>query len=513
MTRAGKPSPLVVGRYTIYGEIAAGGMATVHFGRLRGDAGFTRIVAIKRLLPQLLQDRAFVMMLQDEARLAGRVRHPNVVSMLDVAASNDELVLVMDYVHGESLSKLVSTAGALGDGVPLAVACAVIVDALHGLHAAHEARDALGNPLGLVHRDVSPQNLIVGADGVTRVADFGIAKAAGRSQETRDGSVKGKPSYMAPEQVRRQEVTRTSDVFAAGVVLWELLTGRRLFDGSNETQVIWQIMNAEVPAPSQLVPELSAAFDGIVQRALARRAEDRFPTAREMALAIEAVAPAVRAAEVGAWGEGVASDTLRLRERSIASIERATEPSQGDAYATAPIPDGALPSARDSSTPGGPNIGTPASVSWARAPSGAASSAPKSPQAASVSRRVSLGLARWLLLIGAPLSVFGGAWFFGSRMNRASEAPVASASSSARALLVPSAQAVPDGSLPAMPASSSAPPTTIAALSAPTPPLPARSKNAAPVSSHPNGPSAAARCSPPYLIDAAGHHIFKLECM
>jgi serine/threonine protein kinase len=512
MTRQSSAVPLVVGRYTIYGEIAAGGMATVHFGRLQGDAGFTRIVAIKRLLPQLVQDRDFVLMLKDEARLAGRVRHPNVVSMLDVAQTSSELVLVMDYVHGESLAKLVSAARALGETVPLPIACAIVIDALHGLHAAHDARDELGNPLALVHRDVSPQNLIVGVDGVTRVADFGIAKAAGRSQETRDGSVKGKPSYMAPEQIQRLEVSRRTDVFAAGVVFWELLAGGRLFDGSNDAQVVLQILNAEVPALSAEVPELSPAFDDILRRALARRAADRFASARDMALAIEAVAPAVRASEVGAWVARVAQDTLRLRERAIANIERALQPAADDAHRTASIRADALP-APESSTVSEPSVGTGASVSWARAPSGALSTGSRPQLAVEAKARASSGRAGWLLLLLALVGLSGGVWFFGFKMNRASEAPVASASTSARASLVPSAQAAPDASATAEPASSGQLPRPSVLASAAGPKPAVTNKRAAEGAARPSGPPSSARCNPPYLIDAAGHHIFKLECM
>jgi serine/threonine protein kinase len=515
MTRHSFAVPLVVGRYTVYGEIAAGGMATVHFGRLQGDAGFTRIVAIKRLLPQLVQDQDFVLMLKDEARLAGRVRHPNVVSILDVAATSDELMLVMDYVHGESLGKLAHTVRALGDTVPLPIACAVIIDALHGLHAAHEARDELAKPLGLVHRDVSPQNLIVGVDGVTRVADFGIAKAAGRSQETHDGSVKGKPSYMAPEQIQRLEVTRRTDVFAAGVVFWELLAGRRLFYGSNVAQVILQILNGEVPALSAEVPELSPAFEDIVRRALAREPNDRFASARDMALAIEAVSPAVRSSEVGAWVGRVAHDSLRLRERAIASIERAPLSTEEDSYVTAPIPANALPSTQESTTVSERRVGTGASVSWARAPSGAPSTVSGPQQAVESNWRASLSAARWLFLLSAMVGLSGGVWVFGFEMKRASEAPVASvsASTSACASAVPSTQAAPDASATGKPASSgqSAAPSRVASTVAPT--LASSSKKAAARATRSSGPAAPARCNPPYLIDSAGHHIFKLECI
>src|SRR5690606_6814462 len=153
----------IVDRYAIYDEIAAGGMATVHFARLLGAQGFRRTVAAKRLLPHLTRDQEFSLMLVDEARMAARIRHPNVVSTLDIVQTDTELVLVMDYVHGESVAKLAYAAGKRGESVPLSIAAAILIDALHGLHAAHEAKDEQGRPLGLVHRDVSPQNMLVGA--------------------------------------------------------------------------------------------------------------------------------------------------------------------------------------------------------------------------------------------------------------------------------------------------------------------------------------------------------------
>src|SRR6516225_8996456 len=176
----------VVGRYALYVAIAAGGMATVHLGRLIGEVGFSRTVAIKRLHPQYAADPEFVSMFLDEARLAARIRHPNVVPTLDVVATKGELFLVMDYVPGESLARLSRVCREQRRPIPHRITSAVMAGALHGLHAAHEAKSERGAPLGIVHRDVSPQNVLVGADGVPRVLDFGVAKAAGRMQETRE---------------------------------------------------------------------------------------------------------------------------------------------------------------------------------------------------------------------------------------------------------------------------------------------------------------------------------------
>jgi serine/threonine-protein kinase len=220
MGKHASPGPKrVLGRYALYGEIASGGMATVHFGRMSAPAGFARTVAIKRMLPQFVSDPGFVSMFVDEARLASRIRHPNVIPTLDVVSQENELFLVLDYVHGETLSQLIKALHADQKRIPPAYAAAIVCGMLHGLHAAHNVKNARGELLGLVHHDVSPQNVLVGTDGMARLLDFGVAKAAGRLQVTINGQVKGKLAYMAPEQVRGT-VTPQSDVYAAAAVLW-----------------------------------------------------------------------------------------------------------------------------------------------------------------------------------------------------------------------------------------------------------------------------------------------------
>src|ERR1041385_2717351 len=195
------PRPRLIGRYALFGEIASGGMATVHFGRLVGPVGFSRTVAIKRLHPQYAKDPEFVSMFLDEARLAARIQHPNVVTTLDVVALPNEVFLVMEYVQGESLSRLVKNTTKAGERMPWGHIVSVMAGMLHGLHAAHEAKSERREPLNIVHRDVSPQNVLVGTDGVARVLDFGVAKAAMRVGSTRDNQMKGKLSYMSPEQL------------------------------------------------------------------------------------------------------------------------------------------------------------------------------------------------------------------------------------------------------------------------------------------------------------------------
>jgi serine/threonine-protein kinase len=252
----------VVGRYALYGGIASGGMATVHLGRLLGPVGFSRTVAIKRLHAQYAQDPEFVSMFLDEARLAARIRHPNVVPTLDVVATKGELFLVMEYVPGESLSRLARAARDKKQRIPQRIVSSIMSGVLHGLHAAHEAKSERGEPLGIVHRDVSPQNVLVGTDGVARVLDFGVAKAAGRTQQTREGQIKGKLSYMAPEQLRGAAVSRQSDIYAAGVVLWELLTGERLFSADNEGALLAKVLEGRIVPPSRYVVTPSSVTIG-----------------------------------------------------------------------------------------------------------------------------------------------------------------------------------------------------------------------------------------------------------
>ena len=305
--------------YTILGRIAKGGMASVYLGRMTASAGFTRIVAIKRLHPELASDNEFVAMLVDEARLAGRIRHPNVIDTLDLFADDGAFSLVLEYIEGDALSALTKRARMAGEPlVPQGVALSIVVGALRGLHAAHEARGEDGTPLGIVHRDVSPQNILVGVDGVPRVIDFGIAKASGRMMTTRPGEVRGKFSYMAPEQLQGRPVTRQADVYAAGVVLWELLTGARLFTGDDARAVCAAVLRGEIAMPSTVMPSVSPELDAIVARATARDVADRYLTASDMLADLEKLERASDD-EVGAWARPWAAERLNERQKLIDS--------------------------------------------------------------------------------------------------------------------------------------------------------------------------------------------------
>ncbi len=312
--------PFQLGRYTLHAELAAGGMAAVYLARQTGAVGFGKTVAIKRLHPHLARDQYFVTMFLDEARLAARITHPNVVPILDVVSTDDELFLVLEYVRGETLAGLLRALRKQKAKMPVAVAASIITGLLAGLHAAHEAHDELGKALNIVHRDVSPQNLIVGADGTSRVLDFGVAKAATRLQTTREGQLKGKIPYMAPEQLSG-EVTARTDVYAAALVLWEALTCQRLFKGETEAQVLHLVMTMDAPKPSSLNPEVPAALDAVVLKGLARDPANRYTTAREMAQAIEAAVPIASPMKVAEWIEGLIGPTLAARDAIRAEIE------------------------------------------------------------------------------------------------------------------------------------------------------------------------------------------------
>ncbi len=314
----------LLGRYALHGEIAAGGMATVHLGRLVGPVGFSRTVAIKRLHAQYAKDPDFVAMFLDEARLAARIQHPNVVQTLDVVSTGGEVFLVMEYVEGESLARLIRAMRARGALLPPRVVGAIATGMLYGLHAAHEAKSERGEHLEIIHRDVSPQNILVGLDGVSRVLDFGVAKAVGRAQTTKDGKLKGKLAYMPPEQIMGEPLDRRVDVYAAAVVVWEALVGQRLFDGENEGVILKKILDGEVPPPSRICPELGSALDAVVLKALSRKRSSRFATAWDFAVALEETLGVDAPRQVGGFVKACAGEAIARRALRVQQIETMT---------------------------------------------------------------------------------------------------------------------------------------------------------------------------------------------
>jgi serine/threonine-protein kinase len=325
----------VVGRYIMYGEIASGGMASVHFGRLCAAVGFSRTVAIKYLHPHFARDSEFISMFLDEARLVSRIQHPNVATPLDVVLleESEEIFLVMEYIHGETLARLLKSARTMNASVPPAICATILSGALHGLHAAHEAADELGAPLNIVHRDVSPHNIMVGVDGVPKVLDFGVAKAVSRIQSTQQGQVKGKVAYMAPEQMKSGPVDRRADIFAAGIVFWEALTLQRLFEADSPAAAVAKVLTAPIVPPSTKNHNVSPALDSVALKALDRDVDQRFQTAREFAEAIEDAIRVSTARRVGEWvvylgGEDLAKNSGRLAAVESSSLDTSASGAQ-----------------------------------------------------------------------------------------------------------------------------------------------------------------------------------------
>jgi serine/threonine-protein kinase len=274
------------GRYELLRKIAAGGMGQVLLAR-KGAEGFEKLVVIKRILPHLVEDEEFFTMFVDEAKITMRLDHPNIARINEFGVENGVHFIEMEYVAGEDVRRLDKRARIANNPLPLGVILRVIADAAAGLDFAHKAKDSKGVPLNLVHRDVSPQNVLVGFDGAVKLIDFGVAKAAGRAQHTATGILKGKFPYMSPEQADGLDLDARSDVFALGIVLWELLTGKRLFKGENDLMTQRLVKSCQVPPPSQVEPAVPQALDDVVLRALAKEPNDRYPDAGAFRMALE----------------------------------------------------------------------------------------------------------------------------------------------------------------------------------------------------------------------------------
>lgn len=322
-------------RYELLVKIASGGMATVYVGRVSSAVGFSRLVAIKRAHAHLLEEASFGKMLIAEAKLASRIHHPNVVAVQNVEEVEGEILLVMDYVEGASLAELVAVGHEGSDAPPISaqVVARVILDACAGLNAAHELTDDDGRPLGIVHRDVTPHNILVGVDGVARLTDFGIAKSSGQTQSgarTSTGGLKGKVSYMAPEYVESGRLDARSDVFSLGVVAWEAFTRQRLFRGETEIESLKLVLACDVPRASTMAPWLGTSLDQVLARALTRDPNGRYSTASELAEALEVVARAddllAKHADVAAFVKSAAGPALVDRRHLIQRRDATEDP-------------------------------------------------------------------------------------------------------------------------------------------------------------------------------------------
>jgi serine/threonine protein kinase len=318
----------VLGRYELLMPIAAGGMAMVWAARLKGTRGFQKIVAVKTMLPKLSEDDQFEKMFLDEASLASKVRHPNAVEILDLGEQDGVLFLAMEWIDGIPLNQLMRAAKQKG-GVPTTVATRIVIQACAGLHAAHELTDGRGKLIGLVHRDISPQNILVTFDGVAKVVDFGVAKATALGDgATQAGQLKGKVSYMAPEQVRGEPIDRRADVFAMGIVLYALTTGKHPFRKESEGATLFAITAPEpVIAPRKFMPDYPQALQDVLLKALEKDREQRYASASELLKALDkALPPTARGSdeEVGAFVHGLFEEQRKKSQATLAeALDRA----------------------------------------------------------------------------------------------------------------------------------------------------------------------------------------------
>jgi serine/threonine protein kinase len=309
--------PTRIGSYEPLIRLASGGMASLYIARHAGAGGFERLVVIKRVHRHLLGNREFCDMFLDEARISSLIRHSSVVPVVDIAEAHGELFLVLEYIESVSLAQLLAAAKAAGELLPPPVVSRIMSDALAGLHAAHEALDMQGAPMHVVHRDVSPHNILVDTHGMSSIIDFGIAKAASRLATTSSGQFKGKLRYMAPEQVKQQTLDRRADVFSAGVVLYEALTGRSLFQGADEGDTVLSVLVTEIPDPSSIAPGISVRLDAVAHEALERRRDQRFTTAARFREALEAACPPAATEEVAAVVARLGGEVLSRRRKEL----------------------------------------------------------------------------------------------------------------------------------------------------------------------------------------------------
>ncbi|MBA3394757.1 MAG: serine/threonine protein kinase [Deltaproteobacteria bacterium] len=281
-----------LGRYTLLKQLATGGTTEVLLARASGMHSFEHHVVIKRLTAQPHQDPQVLDMFLDEARVAASLHHHHIVQVHDIGREGEDYFFAMEYVHGEDLRKLLLRALRDGIPIPLDQIVTIVLAVAAALHHAHEQKAPDGKPLNIVHRDVSPANILVGYDGNVKVVDFGIAKAALRTSQTRSGTLRGKVAYMAPEQCMGKKIDRRSDVFALGIVLYELCTSRRLFKATTDFLTMNAVVNGKFPPPTKFRPDLPAGLEQIILEALAPPPDTRFQTAEEMGLALEAYAAA-----------------------------------------------------------------------------------------------------------------------------------------------------------------------------------------------------------------------------
>ena len=411
-----------VGRYELIHRLAHGGMGTVYLGRAKGKAGFEKVVAVKVIHPHLATEAEFIGMFLDEARIAARIHHPHVVEILDLGESNGAYYMVMEFIEGENLAALVRALD--GEPLPIGVVLQILADTLEGLGAAHELCDANGRPYQLVHRDISPHNILINLDGWSKVADFGIMKAVGKASNTRTGELRGKLAYMSPEQAGREgQVDHRTDLFAVGVIAWELLTGKRLFACATETATLAQVMACEVPPLADERPELDAhptlktGLDALLARTLARDPGQRWTDAGEMLLEVKRMLRLSQELEgelPGAvdprdyLGKAMRRFFLRRVDYARAALRRTGE---HDALVTSPrewlVDAGAAESATKKATTIAEDLESSSSTGLSRPPTGPQLEVERSASQTIVVRSPSSHWLLWLVLpmVGAAIAI------------------------------------------------------------------------------------------------------------
>lgn len=354
-----------LGKYRIIAELGHGGMADVYLAVARGAAGFSKLVVIKRLRANLVDQPEFVRMLVDEARLAGRLNHPNCVQTIEVTLQGEQYYIAMEYLDGQPMHRVLHRANRESGRLPFKLSARILADSLSGLHYAHELKEFDGTPLDVVHRDATPQNIFITYDGSVKVVDFGIAKAVGRASETRAGVIKGKVAYMAPEQAAGMDVDRRADIFSVGVMLWEAAAGQRMWSDQKELQILQRLISGDYPtSPRSVNPEVSPELDRICAKALARDADDRYATAedfrRELEAAIEAEGHRVTNRELGEYLADLFKDRREQTQKVIEKQLRELRDADTDRFENVPltlevVPSQTLPNLMQSGHDGTPS--------------------------------------------------------------------------------------------------------------------------------------------------------------
>jgi eukaryotic-like serine/threonine-protein kinase len=311
----------IFGRFELLIEMGRGGMATLFLARIQGPSNFEKLLAIKKIHDHLAHEDQFVRMFMDEARIAAMIHHPNVATIFDMGRIDKSYFIAMEYVHGQDLTDILKVAGRKRANFPWTHAVRIIADTAAGLHSAHELKNQEGQPLNVVHRDVSPQNILVSYDGNTKVVDFGIAFAAEKLETTQAGTLKGKVGYMSPEQAMGEEVDRRSDIFSLGIVLWECVCIRRLFKEANEGATLLRVRDADVAKPRSVRPEIPVELERIIMKALAKDRKDRYDTAEEFGDALESLLVAkgevIRPKKIAKMLDDLFFDRKKLKDKQL----------------------------------------------------------------------------------------------------------------------------------------------------------------------------------------------------